>query len=239
MKNGVLLFLVIAGCLAAGCVGQMKSVTDSAPNVTPSHTFIPFSNATNISNISNISNSTSISGLKGLLKISTGGWTGEFPVSIDKRSAGVVATQKSMTLMLEEGNHSVEVCCGVVCEQENVTIRFGEQRTIDFSERLKENCEFLEPAARIVGYFQNGEQITVNVEFINPTTQTLTMSAEISCGYSYIESRSNSRVGNSAQGQLFSTLKAGDRITKTLNLNLASGYSYNYEIPTITHVSSK
>ena len=35
--------------------------------------------------------------------------------------------------MLEEGNHTVEVCCGVVCERENVTIRFGEQRIIDLS----------------------------------------------------------------------------------------------------------
>ena len=79
----------------------------------------------------------------------------------------------------------------------------------------------------------------VNVEFINPTTQDLTMSTEISCGYSYIESRSNNRIGNSAQGQLFLTLKAGDRITKTLNLNLAGGSSYTYEIPTITRVSSQ
>ena len=236
MKIAVLLFLIIAGCLAAGCVGQMKMAGVNVPTVTPANTFTPFSNVTPVSASSNITNSTVPSGLKGLLKISLDGWIGEFPVSVDNMSRGVVATKKPMILMMDEGNHTIEVCCGVKCEQENVTISFGEQRIIDFSERLKKDCEFLEPAARIVGYFMNGDQIAVNVEFINPTTQTLTMSAEISCGYSYIESRSNNRVGNSAQGQLFMTLNPGDRTIIMLNLNLDSGYSYNFGIPTITRV---
>jgi hypothetical protein len=234
MKNILLLFLVITGCVAAGCVGQMKPVAAGTPNVTPSNTFTSFSNATPLSNLTNISNSTAPPALKGLLKISSGGWTGEFPVMIDNKSRGVVATQRPITLMLEEGNHTVEVCCGVVCEQENVTIRFGEQRIIDFSERLKKDCEFFEPVARIAGYFMNGDQIAVNIEFINPTTETLTMSAEVSCGYSYIESRSNNRVGNSAQGLVSATLKPGDRTIKMVNLYLASGYSYNFGAPIIT-----
>jgi hypothetical protein len=212
----------------------MKSVEVSTPNLTPVNTFTPFSNATSLSTSSNVSNGTATTGLKGLLKISLDGWIGEFPVSIDNMSSGVVATHKPMTLMLEEGNHTVEVCCGVVCEQETISIRFGEQRIIDFSEQLKKDCEFLEPAARIIGYYMNGDQIAVNVEFINPTTQTLTMSAELSCGYSYIESRSNNRVGNSVQGQVFTTLNPGDRTVKMLNLNLDSGYSYNFGIPIIT-----
>jgi hypothetical protein len=238
MKISVLPFLIIAGCLAAGCVGQMKTAASNIPVATPQETFIPFSNGTPLSAPSNSSNGTEPAGLKGLLKISLDGWIGEFPLSIDNKSTGVVATKRPVTLMMDEGNHTVEVCCGLVCEHENVTIKFGEQRNIDFSERLKKDCEFLEPAVRIVGYFQNGDQITVNVEFINPTTKTLAMSAEISCGYSYIESRSNNRVGNCAQGQVFSTLNPGDRITKVLNLNLAGGYSYMYEIPTITRVVS-
>lgn len=237
MKTIVLLFLVIAGCiLVTGCVGQMKTAAANVPAVTPSNTFTPFSNLTNLPNIST---TTIPPEWKGLLKISVNGWIGAVPVSVDKKNIGVVATQRPITLMLEEGNHTVEVCCGVVCEQENITIKFGEQRIVDFSEQLKKDCEFSEPTARIIGYFLSGDQIMVNVEFINPTTQDLTMSTEISCGYSYIESRSNNRIGNSAQGQLFLTLKAGDRITKTLNLNLAGGSSYTYEIPTITRVSSQ
>ncbi len=238
MKIIMLLALLIAGCiLATGCVGQMKNATVNDKTVNPTITFTPFSNMTSVS--ANISNSTVTSGLKGLLKISSGGWIGEFPVSVDKTSVGVLATKKPITLMIEEGNHTVEVCCGIICEQENVTIKFGKQRTIDFSEQLKKDCEISEPTARIIGYYLSGDQITVNVEFINPTTQTLTMSADINCGYSYIESRSYDRVGNSAGGQLYSTLKSGDRETQILKLNLASGFSYIYDIPTITQTSSK
>jgi hypothetical protein len=242
MRAEVLLFLVVAGCLAAGCSGQMKPAAGNSSAVTPTYTFTQFSNGTTVTTVTtvaNSSNSTFPSGLKGLLKVSTGSFIGEFPVSVDNASSGVVTTQRPLSLMIDEGNHTVEVCCGVVCEQENVTIKFGAQRIIDFSEQLKKDCEFSEPTVRIAGYFMNGDQLTVNVEFINPTTKTLTMSAEISCGYSYIESRSNNRVGNFAQGFVFSSPNPGDRIIKTLNLDLASGNSYNYAIPTITHITSQ
>jgi hypothetical protein len=237
LKIIMLLTFVLIGCiLATGCVGQMKNTIVNSTTVNSTVTFTSFSNTTDVSNISN---STNPSGLNGSVKISLNTWVGEFPVSVDTVDVGLVSTSKPLVLMLGEGNHTVEVCCGVVCEQENVTISFGKQRRIDFSERLKKDCEFLEPTVRIVDYSQSGDHITVNVEFINPTTKDLTMSAEISCGYSYIDSRSNNRVGSSAKGQLFSTLKAGDRIRQTLNLNLASGYSYTYDMPIMTYVSSK
>jgi hypothetical protein len=240
MKIYVLIILILAGFLAAGCISPVKPAAENVPAVTPTNTFTPFSNVTTAPpspTISTTPNTTPPSRLKGLLKISVNGWIGEFPVFIDNVNRGAVTTQRPVSLMLEEGNHSLKVCCGAICEQQNVTIKFGEQRNIDFSEQMKKNCEFLEPTARIIGYYLNGDEMTVNVEFINPTTQTYAMSAEISCGYSYIEERSNTRVGNFVQGQVFSTLKAGERKTSVLNLKLISGYSYNYDIPTITKVS--
>lgn len=177
---------------------------------------------------------------QGQLTVSIGSLIGEIPVFIDNMSVGAVSANRPITLMIDEGNHTVEVCCGKIkCVHENVSIRFGKQRTIDFSEQLEKECEFLEPTVRIVDYFLSGDQITINVEFINPTMKDLTMSAEIRCVYSYIESRSNSRAVNSAGGWVFSTLKSGDRVTQILRLNLASGSSYIYEIPTISQVSSK
>jgi hypothetical protein len=177
---------------------------------------------------------------QGQVTIYVGGLNGEIPVFIDKMSVGVVSTNRPMTLMIDEGNHTVKICCGKIkCVYENVTIRFGKPRTIDFSEQLEKDCEFLEPTVRVVDYFLSGDQITVNVEFINPTMKDLAMSAEIKSVYSYIESRSNNRVVNSAGGWVFSTLKSGDRATQILRLNLARGSSYIYEIPTISRVSSK
>ncbi len=253
MKITTLFILVIAGCiLVAGCVVQTKNTTPNATTVNPENTFIPFSDTTTLSPLSNgseISNESTISiipnttvkpGLNGSLRVSIGALDTILPVSVDNKSRGNVTKVKPLELMLPEGNHTVAVCCGMLCEQENVTIRFGKQQTIDFSERIKKTCEFFEPTARIVGYSPNGDMMSVEVEFINPTAQIVTISAEITIGYSYIDDRSNNREGNFATGQLTSTLNPSDRITRILNLYLySSGSSYSYEIPVITHVSTK
>jgi hypothetical protein len=216
----IILGFVIACILATGCV--TNNDTDNR-NMSPADTFSPFS----------------VPSTKGQLTISVGGFAGEYPVSVDERSAGVVTAKRPITMMIEEGNHTVEVCCGTICEHQDVIIKFAKQRTIDFSEQLKKDLEFSEPAVRIINYNVNRDQIIIDVEFINPTTEILAMSAEISCGYSYIERNSNQRVGNSAHGHLYETVKPCDHIIQKLNLDLASGSNYNYDIPTITQVSSK
>jgi len=255
MKIIVLPTLLIVLCiLATGCVGQIKNPPTNVPTVTSVNTFTPFSDTTSIPdtpnipetptipetfNISDVTNTSGQPALKGQLKISISGWVGEGSVLIDGEEAGVTTTGKPLVLMLEEGNHTVEVCCGTLCEREDASIRFGQHLIMDFSEQLKRDCEFLAPAARINGYSMSGDKISVNVEFINPTVKTVSMSAEVTCGYSYIESRSDNRVGNVAQGQLFQTLGPGERVTQILELDLASGYSYSYNIPTITRQSSR
>ncbi|MGA2913799.1 MAG: hypothetical protein ABSE07_09820 [Methanoregula sp.] len=236
MRSAIFLSLIIAaGCiLATGCVTETKKSNVSGNvSLSPTDTFTPFVNTSKDLNPHDM-------GLKGMLTISIGGWKGEFPVSVDTMSVGVVSTDRPKTLMIEEGNHTVEICCGMRCEEENVYIRFGKQRTVDFSEQLKRDLEFIEPTARITGYRPNSDQISIDVEFINPTSQALTLSADVSCGYSYIESRSYNRINNIAQGHLSATVDACDRITQTLKFNLASGYNYVYDdIPTITNISSE
>ena len=218
MKVIVLLALgmIIASLAVSGC----ETKKDSESNSSPVNTFTPFHLR------------------QGQVTIYIGGQNGEFQVSIDNQEVGVVSTTRPLTLMSDEGNRTVKVCCGITCKQQEVTIRFGKPRAVDFSERLEEDCESVEPAVRITDYFLSGDQISVTIEFVNPTTRTVTTSAEISCGYTYIESRSNNRVGNSAGGLVSSTLKPGDRITQVLRLKLASGSNYLYEIPTISRVSS-
>ena len=129
MKSIVLFSLVIiAGCmLVTGCVyeTQERNVSESvSPSPTPAIT--PFVNITTVPTPAGMDT-------KGKLTVSTGGWLGEFPVSVDTIDAGLVSSDKPLVLMLEEGNHSVELCCNMRCEQETVDIRFGKQRTIDFS----------------------------------------------------------------------------------------------------------
>ena len=222
----VFTFAIVFGCiLASGCVSETKKNNDSAKNDSVSvETFASFTlPSPNVT--------------KGPLKVSLEGWVGEFPVFVDKTRAGVVATKKPLSLMLDEGNHTVEVCCGDICEKENITIQFGKHQTIDFSEQLKDDLVVPEPTVRIVNYFLNGEQISIEVEFYNPTSRTLNMSAAISCGYSYIDGRTNSRLGNSAQGYLSEIVKPCERKIPVLELSLASGPGFNYDMPTINDFS--
>jgi len=216
------LVIIIVWVLVTGCATPSPPHKDEGGNVTFSPFSIPPANVT-----------------RGPLKISNGGWTGEYPVTVDNMSVGVVSAKNPLTLMIKEGSHVVSVCCGRICEYENVTVSFGKQQTVDLSEQLKKDLEFSEPAMRIVGYYLSGDRITVAVEFINPTMHALTMTGDVSCGYSYIDSRTYNRLGNSAQGRVYATVNACDRVTQIVNLNLATGSSYMYDMPTISTVSVK
>ena len=232
----ILLFIIVGCVLAAGCTGQIKNTnvnTTVTATVTPTLTFTSFSNSTNITNV------TVTTGLKGPLRISIGSWAADLPVTVDNMSVGIVGHDKPMDLMLDEGNHIVGVCAGTMCLQENVTIQFAKQRSVDFEERLQTEVVFPNPTAQIVGSYPAGDQITVTVEFINPSSKDLTMSAEVRCGYSYIESRSNNRVGSVAQRIINANVKSGGRVMQTVNLELASGYSYMYDIPEISEITAR
>jgi hypothetical protein len=236
MKSIILFSLVmIAGCiLVTGCVTepQERNVSENV-SFSPTYTIMPMVNTTTAPSPTGME-------LKGMLTVSIGGWRGEFPVSVDTMDVGVVSTDRPLILMLAEGNHTVELCCSMRCEQENVNIKFAKQRTVDFSEQLKRDLKFAEPTVLIAGYHPDADQITIDVEFINPTLQPRTMSADVSCGYSYIESRNYNRINSIAHGHISLTVNACDRIMQTLKFNLASGYSYVYDnIPTITNVSSE
>jgi hypothetical protein len=217
----IALFLVGGCLLCSGCVTQTKTTNDTV-NISPSQSFAKFT----------------VPGTEGPLKISIGGMTGEYPVFINNIYVGVVSAEKPIAMRMLADNYTVKVCCGKICKHENVSVKFGKQQTVDVSEQFKKELGSSEPSARIISYHKNGDQIIIDVEFLNPTTETLAMSADISIGYSYIEKINNQRGGNSAQGQLSVNVNPCDRITQTLDLNLISGSNYIYDAPTITLVRS-
>jgi len=238
MKNIVLIpLIIIIGCiLTTGCVGQIKNETVNLPNASPINTFTPFSNVTNTSNMTTINVTP---GLNGSLRVSIGGWDADLPVSIDNKSVGIVSKGNPLDLMVEEGNHTVKVCAATMCEEQNVTIQFARQRLVDFEAQLIQDVQFPKPTARIVSYYQSGDRVTINVEFINPSLKDLTMSAEVSCSYTYIESRSDQREGDIAQDVVTAYVGSGSRVMQTVVLYSASGYSYVYSIPQITAITSR
>jgi hypothetical protein len=246
MKIITLLALFIAvGCIfATGCVAQIKKDPVNA-SVTPTTTFEPFTNATTVPgsnatlNATNTSNTTSI--LKGPLRISIGNYFADhpLPVLIDNQTVGVVTVGVPLDLMLNEGSHSVAVCVGVICPEKYTTVVFAKRSYLDFEDLLKQKAEFSKPVARIIKSFKNGNGVGVDLEFINPTQNDLTMSAEVICGYTYIDGRTNIRMGDSVRSRASEFVEAGRHVTRTEYLYFADGSAYSYDEPRLGEVTPK
>ena len=237
------LVTVVGLILAGGCVAMTNKNTE---NTTTAAAFAPFSNTSDPGLIlkTNVT-ANSTSELKGSLRVSVSGllYPANLSVILDNETVGTVTPTTPLYLMVSEGNHTVMVCMSSVCEQEDVTTRFGRYVTVDFSERLQRDVKFqnptAQPAARILDYYKNGDTISVDVEFINPSKKDLMMSVEVSCGYNYIDDRTKIKMGDSARGMLMQNVKAGQRTTEMLYLNFASGHSYSYSSPVIEELKIK
>jgi hypothetical protein len=209
--------------LAAGCVTTTNNnIVNTSSTTTDS--WLPLTPAPN---------STSL--LQGSLVVSVAGFSypSDMSVVLDNQTVGTVNPTSSLYLMVPEGNHTIGVCADFVCEQEPVTIRFGKYVTVDFSERLRKEVDIMHPTARVVECYKNGDQLSVNIEFINPSKKDLRMAGVVSCGYSYIDGRSGAKVGDATRGTFVQNVKAGQRITQRLDLNLVNENSLSYSYPVI------
>ena len=175
---------------------------------------------------------------EGTLSVSIGGYNADgLPVSIDTIAVGNVSIGKALTLMVGEGSHTVEVCMGLVCENESIVLQFGHVSSIDFGERLKRDAEFPEPTVRIVESLLSGSAYAVNVEFINPDITDHTMTATIGSGYTYIESQSEPRKSDFAKTTVSQFVKGGSRQTQQVTLYLTMGSYPIASEPTVTDVT--
>ena len=246
MKTLTLLTLLIAvGCiLATGCVAQPKKDPGNA-TVSPTNTFTPFVNTTPVPgsnatfNATNVTNSTPK--LKGPLRISIGSYSVDKPlrVLIDNQTSGGVKAGFPLDLMVIEGNHSVAVCVGVICPEKFVTVVFAKSSFLDFEDILKQKAEFSKPTVRILKSFKNGNGVGVEVEFINPTQNDIAMTAEVIAGYTYIDGRTNVRMGDSVRSTASQFVEAGRRVTQTVNLYFVDGNAYSYDEPRLGDVTPK
>ena len=169
----------------------------------------------------------------GPLSVSIGGYNAELPVFVDDAGVGTVSLGKPLNLMVSEGRHKVTVCVGILCENETAEIKFGHPVYIDFGERLKKSAEFSTPTIRIVDTRQMNDRVSVDVEFINPGKNDITMSTTIQVAYSYIDPQTHWKKNNTKQGTVTTSVKAGTRTVKSLDLSLTGGSAYNIEIPII------
>ncbi|MFY9800515.1 MAG: hypothetical protein WAK10_04625 [Methanoregula sp.] len=236
------LFIAVGCILATGCVAQPKKDPGNT-TVSPTTTFAPFVNTTtvpgtNVTNTTNISvNNTS--GLSGPLRVSISSYNAglPLPVIIDNKTVGNVTREQPLDVTLFEGNHTVQVCVGVICPSQFVEIQFAKRSYLDFGDRLRQEAEFSVPTVRLLDYFKNGNGVGVNVEFINPTQKDLAMVAEVGCGYTYIDGRTSLRMGDSVRSKSTAWVEAGRHVTQTVNLYFTYGSAYTFDEPTITDVS--
>jgi hypothetical protein len=232
------LFMAVGCILAAGCIGQTNKDTVPEKCICPAcPSFTARTTNTTVPEI--IVTADTTSPLQGSLRVSISGllYPANLSVILDNETVGTVTPAKPLFLIVSEGNHTVIICVRSVCEQETVTTRFGRYVNVDFSERLLRDVEFpnptAHPTARILDYYRNGDAISVEVEFINPSTKDLQMSGVVSCGYTYIDDRTSIRMGDSARRIFVQNVKAEQRVTKRLGLYFVSGHSYSFDYPVI------
>ena len=237
------LFMAIGCILAAGCLTMPDQPAGNATQ-TPTITISDLN--TTINKTAAINETATITPpLKSSLKVSISGlsYPANLSVILDNETVGVVNPTTALYLMVPEGDHTVRVCESSVCEQENVTTRFGMYERVDFSEKILQNKKFPNPAAppsaRIIDFFRNGDTISVKVEFFNPSAKDLLMSAEVRCMYNYLDSRTSIKREDTARGILEQNVNAGQSIATWLDLSLNRGYDYNYRSPVIEKLTVK
>jgi len=238
------LFISVGIIMAAGCI---TTTNKNSVNLTTAVSFAPFSNTSDPflnKSINETANITSRS--EGSLRVSISGisYPANLSVVLDNENVGMVKPTKPLYLMVSEGNHTVMVCMGSVCEQENVMTRFGRYVNVDFSERLQRDVEFPNPTARptaqILEYYKNDNIVSVYVEFINPESVDHTISVDLSVGYTYIDGRSHVKLGDSAQAMTAVSVKAGQRETKRVDVHLAGSDSIiSFDNPVIEDLKVK
>jgi hypothetical protein len=231
------LFMAVGFILAAGCVAPTNNGTVNATTAT---TFAPITNTSDTGLKKTINATTNnTSELKGSLKVSISGisYPENLSVVLDNETVGTVNPTTPLYLMVSEGNHTVMVCKNSVCKQENVTTIFGRYVTVDFSKQLQQDVEFPNPTARILNYYKNGNVISVNVEFINPSKKDLLMSVVVSCRYTYIDDRTLIKIEDTSTDISEQYVNAGQRITEWQDLYLGGDNILNYDRPVIKELT--
>jgi hypothetical protein len=173
------------------------------------------------------------------LMVSIGGYSAQqLPFFVDNKSAGFVSQGTPVTIKVDTGVHEVKVCSGLVCVKEQVAAKFGAPNYVDFGDQLKKSVEFSKPTVRIVDFSISGDNLNINVEFINPGTTDLTMKATVSCVYSYVN-QYHERASNSARTQVTTIVKAGERSTQPVYMWLQGGTDTIASDPVLADISIK
>lgn len=139
MKTGWLIILMIVGCLLItvyflnptislknGTINDTSNIVpEDTPNIIPNDSL---KNPVFGEHLQNLP--------YGQLNVSIGNYNARLPVYVDNMEAGYVSSGKMLSLNVVEGNRTIKVCSGAVCETIDVNILSATKTLIDFEERL-------------------------------------------------------------------------------------------------------
>ena len=107
---------------------------------------------------------------QGSLSVSLGDYNANLPVLIDDKNRGNVSKGKPLNLTVSEGRHTVKVCAGFTCEQQDVEITSAKQTTVDFGEQLKKSIRQGPLMVSLGGYNAELPVFIDNTSFGNVST---------------------------------------------------------------------
>jgi hypothetical protein len=172
------------------------------------------------------------------LEVSVGGYNANIPVLIDNVDMGNVSMGVPLNVKVTEGMHNVTVCSGAVCENSQVETRFGKPTYLDFGAALQRDALNQKPWAKIISSTINGNDVTVNVLLVNPTSTDTTITATISCLYQYENSQMLTQT-EAATGQINQEVQAGTNTTVSTDIIMSDGSNpIELSKPVITSVTT-
>jgi hypothetical protein len=157
------------------------------------------------------------------LVVSIGEYNADLPVNVDKVKVGNVSMGVPLTVKVIEGTHNISVCSGSVCENSQVTTKFGKTTYVDFGASLQKDALHQTPWAEVAGTLVSGNDVTVTVMLYNPTANDTTMSAIVSCLYQYLDYQGMTRTDTASSLINNQYVEAGGNVTYLVDVYMSEG----------------
>ena len=163
-------------------------------------------------------------------------FTGKATLNLDGNDTGSLTQSTPFTTELSPGNHTLIACIGQACDLEVIAVPAARVTSVDLSAKLNDLAANSVPSVKIIDTTPAANQILVSVEFVNPTTDDLTMTAVIVSNYQYSGGKFGSGT-STASGIAQADVGSGRRDLAIVTITLPNeiGTVYVGGTPTITN----
>ena len=233
MKKKVLISLALVCVLAVMIVGCTNTPPAPVPTPTPQIVYItvivtPTPAPTTIA-------TPAPDQRPGTLSVTAQAFTGTATLNLDGNDAGSLTQSTPFSVQLPQGSHTLKVCVGPACDLEVVQINATKVTYLDLSAKIADLAANEKPSVKIIDTTPAANQILVTLQFVNPTTEDLTMTAVVVCNYQYNGGKFGSGTA-SGSGIAKADVGSGGRVLTIATIALSNdiGTVYVGGAPTIS-----